>query len=205
MNESDLHWMLLKEGGQDTLIDFPDSGGVYVFLLSGYPFYVGTAKSFRRRLRTHRKLFRSLDRTFIDPALLRDSTTPWVEVVKGATPQELARWVFVAGSKTEDRPEVLKKSQAFWEGLTIVGAALSDSSPRLLKGVELSLQRFFIEYSQRDGRKLPLIPGLRYTFFGKQESVAEISCVRHTASAALPAVFREMLQAQQDRSKTEKV
>ena len=195
MDKIEIDWVLVKHESESELRKITiDGGGVYVFLYNDYPYYVGTAKKdqFGSRLNRHKNLFASAKRTFLDPNhFVAISNVRWIDQIKKINEDSLLNFVFVPGNPNNKVDQA--QGRVFWDKLSIYIGKIHKPEETLIKGVELGLQRFLIKYSSMNENILPNIPGRKYTFFGKQESVNLVNNVSHDTSVIESSSFIEIL------------
>lgn len=199
MDKIEIEWALVKHESESELRKSAiDGGGIYIFLYNDYPFYVGTAEQgqFGSRLNKHKTLFASAERTFLDPNhFVTISNVRWIDQIKMINEDSLLNYVYVPGNPNNKVDQSF--SRVFWEKLSIYIGKIQNPEESLIKGVELGLQRFLIKHASMNESALPNIPGRKYTFFGKQESVKVIDNVSHEVSAIQSDSFRNILFAHQ--------
>lgn len=139
-------------------------GGVYLFLLHGIPFYVGTARSFSNRLGQHERHFKNGERTFVRAS---HAAPDWPRLFKSAAPG--VSWLYLPGVSPLTS-EICDEGREFWASLRILCAHLSDDVSSLVVESKLQLQlaRAFERIHGLADHQL-VLPGTRSRLFGRIE------------------------------------
>jgi hypothetical protein len=173
----EVKWIKLDRDRMEIDQNFPQEGGVYIFMFNNYPFYVGTAEkgNLGARLNKHYQYFKNRKRTYLDEDYFRNYT-PWTKGLLELNTETFFEKVFIPGVSEIKRNEIndLKfseeKSLNLWHGFEIYFGKIEKSDKRILTTLEKNLQLALHDISYvAHNKDIFNIPLTNSTFFGKLE------------------------------------
>lgn len=181
-----VEWIKIDRDASGKVLNTPKDGGVYIFTLNGYPFYVGTAEkgNLKKRLKTHDQYFKNGKRTYLDLVYFSEHS-PWTNGLYLLNDDNVFEKIYVPGisgikrTNENDLKFSKEKSVHFWKSLEIFFGETQNSDRKSLitleKHLQITLQNRFIEkvISTTELNKnlsQMIIPGTISTFFGKVEA-----------------------------------